>query len=1554
MSDSYCRDQEGWGPTSSERVDLTLCFEYTILATLPACIFIVAFIYRALYLWRYGKPHNHGRTNFIFWPSQVLMLTAALILFVRAGLIGKETYSSPASILASALMGVAWMLAVLLNVLEHKYDIRSSTAIFSYYFVSIIAGAITTRTLSTISTTSSDSLQATNSTTTNILYYIYFGVILLGLIVEAWPRGRTKVQQRSDGGPYEKANIFSRYWFHYLQSVITLGYKRPLQQADIQDMMPKRINTKFSYLYLSEQWDLHVTKRKAKGKEPKLITLTLKAYGSQWIPIIIYRILASALGFVAPVLMNQILSFTSSYSSDSPQPVTLGIVLSFGMFFSTIASALLEGQFNQLVMNMGIEARTALVSMVYRKALKLSPAARQTQTPGEISNHMSVDAERWSEALPLLPMWGSIPLEICIALWLLYRQLGWASLAGLATIIAVAPLQARIAAFFSVAKDQKLEAMDNRIRLTSELMSSMKIVKLYGWESSFLSKVAVYRKRELAILRKMGVAFSFMTIAFSSLSLLMALVSFSIYATVGGPGGTRGEIDSQTIFVSITLFGLLNRPIGMLSHITGETIGLIVATRRIEKYLLEEELSDDQIQRFDDLPSDASQPVIDIQEGIFAWDKEGPEVETEKQIKAREKKEAKKRKQEAKEAKAAGLPIPVAAEPVERRYEATLKNINITVQKGHLTAIVGRVGQGKTSLFDAIIGNMYKRQGNVKVYGRVAYAPQQAWIINSTLRDNILFGAQLDQEKYDMIIHATGLTPDIDMLPAGDQTEIGERGINLSGGQKQRVSLARAAYLDADIYLLDDPLSAVDAHVDQHLWQNLIGPKGLLKDKTRLLVTHGIHHLSEADQIVVLKDGLISETGQYQELLDAKNAFYQLIEDYSVKESTPKEQDDSLSEEGTVQDTHIESVSSTTSRGEEKHVEKVDEKLDDNADLIEEEKMKIGSIQWVVYKIYAKAASYRYVAQILLLFAVIEGCQIGTNIWLERWVVVANTSDHGIGYFMGVYAVLVIAYMLLVVWTSYTTMVTAGVRAAEFLHDRLLNNVLRLPMSFFDTTPVGRIVNRFSSDCFSADEQMPWAFHDMFFCFVSAFGSIIVIAVTTPLFLVIIPPVVVIFTFLQRYYIASSRNFRRIESITKSPMYQHFAETLSGVSTIRALQCNDRFIEQNATRSDQASNAHFVWAAGNRWLNVRLEAIGSIIVLAASLFAVFGRNSLSSSMVGMSLSYALNITQDITWLVRCMCEVQFQMVAVERIDEYCNKNQEAPNFTDVKLPESWPAHGHVVFKNYSTRYREGMDLVIKNVSFEVQPGEKIGIVGRTGAGKSSLTLALFRIIEAANSHWAKASHNGSDSDANPDKAGEKIAELEKIQVDEDGGSIWIDGIDISTVGLEQLRRHLAIIPQDPTLFVGSVRNNLDPFEEATEVEIWEALERAHLKDYISSLAGGLSHEVTQNGENFSVGQRSLICLARALLRKTKILVLDEATAAVDVETDELIQKTIRSEFKDRTILTIAHRIKTVMDSDKILVLEKGRIQEYEAPLELLKRKESLFYRLAEQAGEVKG
>ncbi|KAG0019619.1 hypothetical protein BGZ82_011830, partial [Podila clonocystis] len=1060
--------------------------------------------------------------------------------------------------------------------------------------------------------------------------------------------------------------------------------------------------------------------------------------------------------------------------------------------------------------------------------------------------------------------------------------------------------------------------------------------------------------RELAKLKIIGRAFSFMSIMFSSMSLFVALVSFSVYATVGGPNFTPGDMSPQRVFVSISLFSMLNHPIGMMSHIISLTISVRVASTRIQKFLLAEEILQNATESVKNLPEDPSVPVIEIKDAVFAWETEGPEIETEKEKIAREKDEDKKQKQLEKEALKAGKSIPEKPVPVEKNYDATLTNVNLSIARGNLTAVVGRVGQGKTSLLNAIIGDMYKRQGSVKVYGRMAYVAQQAWIINATLKENILFGNAFDQAKYDHIVMACGLLPDIEMLPAGDLTEIGERGINLSGGQKQRVSLARAAYEDADLYLLDDPLSAVDAHVDQHLWQHLIGPSGLLKDKTRVLVTHAIHHLEQADQIVLIKEGQISETGKYEELMDAQHGFYQLIKDYSVnegkkrkeKKDATKDSKDDVAEPETDDD-------DSTQDGDDKDAKTVAvTKKDDKAELVAEEQMVLGSVSWDVYKIYCRAASYKYSIFAVLLFVAGQACQIGTNLWLKYWTTPGSAAERPVGMLLGVYAALILGYMILNVIVSYVVMVLAAIRASTRLHERLLSTMLRLPMSFFDTTPLGRIVNRFSSDVYSTDETLPFNWINVFSCAMSVVGTVIVIAATTPIFLAIVPPLVILYLLIQAYYIRASRALKRVDSVSKSPIYQHFSESLAGVTTIRALGAEDRFILENATRANIAGNAYFSWVVSNRWLQIRLEGLGAIVVLAAALFVVLSRDTLPPEAIGLSLSYALSVTGDITWLVRSYCDLQNQLVAVERMNEYATKNQEAPAETDAKLPENWPQSGHVQFKNYSTRYREGLDLVIKNIDFEVQPGEKVGIVGRTGAGKSSLTLALFRIVEAANSVWAKSSHNGADMDSDPSKKDE-IVDLEKVDVEEDGGSIWIDGVDISTVGLKYLRQHLAIIPQDPTLFIGTVRENLDPFGELQDADLWEALGRAHLKDHIASLAGGLSFKVTQNGDNFSVGQRSLICLARALLRKTKILVLDEATAAVDVETDELIQKTIRKEFADRTILTIAHRIKTVMDSDKILVLEKGRVEEFEAPVTLLQRPESLFFKLAQQAGEIK-
>ncbi|KAF9435261.1 hypothetical protein BGZ76_006616 [Entomortierella beljakovae] len=1289
--------------------------------------------------------------------------------------------------------------------------------------------------------------------------------------------------------------------------------------------MPERIETNNTYEKLSSNWE--ASKRSTEHKNasdggkrtPNLILVIAKTFQWDLVIIVLTGLAASAIQFGQPYLIGKILEYIGS--EDPNLPKMRGIILALGMFFVSITGSIMMGQHNKLVIEMELEVRNALVSMIYRKALVLSPGSRGKSTTGSITNHMSTDAEKWTKNLRWIPFYVTVPFEILVGTVMLYRILGWSVFCGLSTIILITPFQWWTAKFFDNAQEAKSKAMDSRVRLMGELLSNIKNIKMYGYEPAFKEKVEKYRAIEVDLLRKKGIVMSFLTIVFTCLPLFIAFVSFAVYASVGGPDFSRGDMSAKVVFVSLSIFGLLNRPVAVVDIVIECSIGLRVATRRIQRFLLREELDPNAVQRDQVLPKDETTPLVRIEDGTFTWTKkdshDGEDSESEEEGENEEQTET--------------TPLLSGNNSSATNNEPTLVDINLLVPRGSLSAIVGRVGQGKSSLLSAIIGDLYKLEGSVKVFGSIAYVPQQAWIINASIRDNIVFGKKFDQDKYDSVLFASGLLPDLEILAAGDQTEIGERGINLSGGQKQRVSLARAAYQDSDIYLLDDPLSAVDAHVEQHLWENLLGPKGLLKDKTRILSTHGINRLDQADQIIVMKNGRIAEAGCFSDLMSAKDTFYRLISEFSITSSKKKDSQTSSDDE---------TESATVVDEDEKDEKDEDDEDEANGKLIETEGVKASIVGWDIFKVYCDAMSFRYVIITIVLFFVWEVFQQSVPIWLEHWIRVADTTNHSVFYFLGIYGALVISFILVDVYLTYVMNVLACIRASIVLHDSLLARILRLPMSFFDVTPQGRVLNRFSSDVSDIDEMIPEGYIHLTTCIANLIACLIFLIYATPAFILILPVAAVVMRICQVYYIKSSSMLRRLESISKSPLYQHFSETFNGISSIRAMGISDSFIKENAMRSDLSANAYFACSITTRWLNISLEGLTAFMVLFAALLAVLNKEKLSPSMAGLALSYTMTLTYNVIWTLRSYCDLSADLVAVERVHEYSNKRTEAPEYTSTRLPQNWPQNGKISFKNYSARYREGLDLVIKNVSFVAQPGERIGIVGRTGAGKSSLTLALFRIIEAANSYWARASAQ--------EGLNEGVPSVDNLS---NGGSIEIDGIDISTLGLCELRQHLSIIPQDPTLFSGTVRENLDPFGEASDAELWAALERAHLKQHISSLSNGLSFEVAQNGENFSVGQRSLICLARALLRKTKILVLDEATSAVDVETDKLIQKTIREEFQDRTVLTIAHRIKTIMDSDKILVLEKGQIQEYDTPSVLLGRK-GLFYSLAEQAGEM--
>ncbi|XP_067238287.1 multidrug resistance-associated protein 1 isoform X4 [Chanodichthys erythropterus] len=840
---------------------------------------------------------------------------------------------------------------------------------------------------------------------------------------------------------------------------------------------------------------------------------------------------------------------------------------------------------------------------------------------------------------------------------------------------------------------------------------------------------------------------------------------------------------------------------------------------------------------------------------------------------------------------------------------------------------------------------MQKQEGNVSIKGSVAYVPQQAWIQNATLKDNILFGRESKDSWYQKVVEACALLPDLEILPGGDSTEIGEKGVNLSGGQKQRVSVARAVYCSCAVYLLDDPLSAVDAHVGKHIFEKVIGPQGLLQGRTRVLVTHGLSFLPQADLILVMVDGEITEMGSYTELLDRQGAFAEFLHTYSNTEQ--EEEEESVGEEGgETEDEKGKSEDSVPRKGLENggpaallgesqnalnaagtgKIQKTEPndaadakktKSAESARLTEADKANTGRVKLSVFWEYMKAIGLPLSIFSVFLFFCHHLSSLGSNYWLSLWTddPVINNTQPNREMRLGVYGALGLSQGIAVFCYSVAVSI-GGILASRYLHQTMLYNVLRSPMSFFERTPSGNLVNRFAKETDTIDSVIPSIIKMFMGSMFNVLGSCAVILIATPLVAIIIPPLGLLYFYVQRFYVASSRQLKRLESVSRSPVYTHFNETLLGTSVIRAFGEQQRFIRESDGRVDYNQKAYFPSIVANRWLAVRLEFVGNCIVTFAALFAVMARDSLSPGIMGLSISYALQVTASLNWLVRMSSELETNIVAVERVKEYGDTEKEAEwRLEHSTLPAGWPTIGHIEIRNFGLRYREDLELAISDISVNIEGGEKVGIVGRTGAGKSSLTLGLFRIIEAAQ------------------------------------GEIHIDGVNIAELGLHELRSRITIIPQDPVLFSGSLRMNLDPFDGYTDEEVWRALELAHLKNFVSGLPDKLNHECSEGGENLSLGQRQLVCLARALLRKTKILVLDEATAAVDLETDNLIQSTIRTQFEDCTVLTIAHRLNTIMDYTRVLVLDKGQMAEFDSPSSLIAKK-GIFYKMAKDSGLV--
>uniref|UniRef100_A0A8C9TJ62 Canalicular multispecific organic anion transporter 1-like n=1 Tax=Scleropages formosus TaxID=113540 RepID=A0A8C9TJ62_SCLFO len=1463
--DRYC-GSTFWNNSYLERPDPDLpeCLELTVLVWVPLSFLWAGAPWQLSRLFR-RKAYSHFSKLYIC--KQVLV--ALLFLTAIAGLavtLGEDYGPSSDSGTSGTnpvvfytnpvLFAVSWVLVMLCQESVRKAQAVDSGALFIFWALLVVCGIFPFQTL--LRKGEIEHLPRF------CLFYISYGLQVLSLILSGFA-----------DVPPEAADLVKKvYRIWSFCRMVLKGFKHPLMQEDLWDLNEEdtahSIHERFEkhlkldlgkaktaflkrqlkaghrnehhinglsqgvsqdVLVMDEMGDKTNKKNKKKSKDEEemdfprswLVKSLAKTYKWQLLESAFFKLLQDLLGFVSPQLLKLMISFTQDMSIHTWMGYMYAILLMVVAFFQSVFLQ----QYFQRCFVIGMQVRTALTTAVYKKALVVSNDTRKQSTVGETVNLISADAQRFSDVTNFIHLLWSCPLQIILAIFFLWLELGPAVLAGLGVMLLMIPINALLATKSRGFQVENMKFKDKRLKLMNEILNG---IKLYAWESSFAAQIQGIREKELKVMHKFAYLSSVSLFIFSCAPALVSLATFAVFVSASN----ENNLDAEKAFTSISLFNILRFPLAMLPQLISALVQTTVSNKRLEKFLGGDEL-------------DSTTVRHDSNIGRFR-----------------------------------GYPHNV-----------------VTMTPGSLVAVVGAVGSGKSSLISALLGEMHNLKGYINIQGSLAYVPQQAWIQNATLKDNILFGSQLEEKRYQMVLNACALRADLELLPAG-----------IDGGQKQRVSLARATYSSADIYLLDDPLSAVDPHVGKHLFDKVVGPHGLLKNKTRVLVTHGVNFLPYVDEIVVLTDGKVSEVGSYQSLQNSGGAFSEFLNTYAKEESSKAELGISLLLPAfTFMVTQKNSLAI-----------KPQSLLNVKAGqrLIEKEAMETGQVKFSVYMQYLRSVGWGYFISIFLAYFIQNVAFIGQNLWLSDW-----TND-SIKYFnttyppsvqdmrVGVFGGLGLAQGLLM-FVGTLLMANGSISASRILHSRLLDNVLRVPMVFFDTTPSGRILNRFAKDIFTVDEAIPMSIRSWLLCFLGVIGTLFIICLATPLFVAVVIPLAVVYYFVQRFYLATSRQLRRLDSVSRSPIYSHFGETVTGLSVIRAYGHQERFLRHNEATINENLKSFYPWIVSNRWLAMRLEFLGNLVVFFAALFAVLSRESLESGMVGLSISYALNVTQTLNWLVRMNAELETNIVAVERVNEYTKIENEAPWITDTHPADSWPDSGKICFENFKLRYRPELDLVLRGITCDIGSMEKIGIVGRTGAGKSSLTNCLFRIIEAAE------------------------------------GCIFIDGVDIATLGLHDLRNRLTIIPQDPVLFSGTLRMNLDPFEKVSDEELWQVLELSHLKDFVTELHEGLYHEITEGGENLSVGQRQLLCLARALLRKSRILILDEATAAVDLETDDLIQSTIRKQFSHCTVLTIAHRLHTILDSSRVMVLDAGRIVEFDSPSALL-QKQGHFCAMAKDAG----